>query len=258
MKTSKLEVVRVSKRYGSVEVLRDISFEVSSYEALGYVGKNGSGKSTTVKILLGLTQPTSGTVLFNGVDINADISAWRERIGYVPELPVVYPYLSAMEHLELVGRLRSLPEPLLQQKASDLIHLLSLWDFRDMPMAGYSKGMKQRVLIAAALLHNPDVLILDEPLSGLDSESTIIFKRLITALQKAGKCILCCSHTIAAVRDICTRVAVLNKGEITGTGNADEVQAQIHTMEQDSVARERRAEQAGERVAQNIIATIAG
>src|SRR6266481_7046664 len=136
---SQLKVQSISKSYGASTVLKNVSFEVNSHEALGYIGANGSGKSTTVRILLGLAEPSSGAIIFNGTDIYSNIAEWRSHLGYVPALPARYPYLSAMEHLELVGRLRSLPEPELQEKAEELIKLLSLWDSRHVPMAGFSK-----------------------------------------------------------------------------------------------------------------------
>jgi ABC-2 type transport system ATP-binding protein len=245
-KPALLKVENLSKCYGILPVLSNVSFELNRGEALGYIGANGSGKSTTVKMLLGLLEPTSGKILLDGHDIQHDLNAWRSRFGYVPELPVIYPFLSGMEHLMLVGRLRNLPEPPLQEQARALLDLLSLSDFCDAPMAEYSKGMKQRVLIAAAILHDPDVLILDEPLSGLDATSSQLLRALIVALRDSGKCILYCSHTIRSVEGISTKIALLRNGTLGTYGDtasvtsslvetevADEidVKSEVHSLE---------------------------
>lgn len=226
-----LKVENLSKTYGVLPVLSAVSFTLDRGEALGYIGANGSGKSTTVKTLLGLLEPTSGKILLDGEDIHEDLNAWRRRFGYVPELPVVYPFLSGLEHLMLVGRLRNLPEPPLEEKAKALLDLLSLADFRDAPMAEYSKGMKQRVLIAAAILHDPDVLILDEPLSGLDATSSQLLRALIVALRDSGKCILYCSHTIRSVDGICTKIALLRNGTLAAYGSAESVASSLASAE---------------------------
>ena len=163
-----LEIRGLTKQYRNVAVVDDVSFTVRPGEVTGYLGPNGSGKSTTVKMITTLLDPTRGQVLLDGRDIRSDLARFKQRLGYVPEEPILYSYLTGLEYLQLIGRLRRLPAERVERKANDLLELFSLGANRHAPIATYSKGMKQRVLISAALLHDPDVLILDEPLSGID------------------------------------------------------------------------------------------
>src|SRR5258705_1371742 len=182
-----LEVRGLTKYYRNVPVVDHVTFAVQPGEVTGYLGPNGSGKSTTVKMLTGLLEPTTGQVLLDGKDIRHDLNAYKKRLGYVPEEAHVYTYLSGLEYLQLIGRLRCLPEAVVTQKANELLRLFSLHPHRYVPISAYAKGMKQRVLLAAALLHDPDILILDEPLSGLDITSALLFKHLLGALAREGK-----------------------------------------------------------------------
>jgi ABC-2 type transport system ATP-binding protein len=187
---------------------------VESGQVAGYLGANGSGKSTTVKMLAGLVEPDQGRIYFDGIDARKDAIAFKRRLGYVPEEAYVYSALSGMEYLELVGRLHSIDERIIQKRASDLLSLLSLYRIGDAPLSSYSKGMKQRVLIASALLHNPDLLIFDEPLSGLDVSSAILFRNLLIELALQKKAVLYISHILEAVEKICAKVIVIYKGVI--------------------------------------------
>lgn len=209
-----LEIQNLSKRYRGIPAIENVSFRVGAGEVVGYLGPNGSGKSTTVKIITGMLQPSSGSVLFENRNIVEDRVAFRAAFGYVPEEAHVYTHLSGLEYLELVGRLRSMPERLIEWKANALLRLLSLEPWRYSPISSYSKGMKQRVLIAAALLHDPKLLIFDEPLSGLDVDSSRLFKDLLEELAAAGKAILYISHVLEIVERVCHRVIVIAKGRI--------------------------------------------
>src|SRR5271155_3384386 len=162
-----LEARALTKRYTTTTAVDDVSFTVKPYEVLGYLGPNGSGKSTTVNMITGLLEPTRGEVRFDGRSIQSQLIEYKRRLGYVPEQPHLYPHLSGREYLQLVGRLRGLPKKSLERKADDLLQLFSLGAARHSAIASYSKGMRQKVLISAALLHNPDILVFDEPLSGL-------------------------------------------------------------------------------------------
>src|ERR1700728_5095881 len=163
-----LQIDRLSRSYRGIPAIRDISFTVRPGEIVGFLGPNGAGKSTTVKIITGLLRPNDGRVLFEDQDIAKDMNAFRTCLGYVPEEAHLYSYLSGLEYLQLVGRLRGLGERLIEAKATGLLRLLNLESWQYSPVSSYSKGMRQRVLIAAALLHDPKLLIFDEPLSGLD------------------------------------------------------------------------------------------
>jgi len=211
---AKLELQKLTKRYRGVSVVNDVSFSVNSAEVTGYLGPNGSGKSTTVKMLTGLVEPSFGLILFNGADVRRDFIGFKRRIGYVPEEATVYPSLSALEYLELMGRLRGLSETDIARKASDLLQLFGLHTRRHSSLASYSKGMRQRVLISAALLHDPEILILDEPLSGLDVSSALLFKHLLTELADRNKIILYISHVLEVVEKVAAKVIIIYKGKI--------------------------------------------
>ena len=209
-----LEVTNLCKRYRGIPSIEDINFRIRAGEIVGYLGPNGSGKSTTVKIITGLLQPNEGSVLFEGKDIREDMVGFRNTLGYVPEEAHVYTYLSGLEYLQLVGRLRGLGERDIERKATQMLKLLGLESWRYSPISFYSKGMKQRVLIAAALMHNPKLLVFDEPLSGLDVVSARLFKDLLQELAGQGKAILYISHVLEVVEQVCDRVIVIAKGKI--------------------------------------------
>ena len=209
-----LEVTHLCKRYRGIPSIEDINFRVRAGEIVGYLGPNGSGKSTTVKIITGLLQPNEGSVLFEGKDIREDMAGFRSTLGYVPEEAHVYTYLSGLEYLQLVGRLRGLSESDIERKATQMLKLLGLESWRYSPISFYSKGMKQRVLIAAALMHDPKLLVFDEPLSGLDVVSARLFKDLLQELAAQGKAILYISHVLEVVEQVCDRVIVIAKGKI--------------------------------------------
>ena len=209
-----LELQNLSKSYRGIPAISNVNFQVNAGEVVGYLGANGSGKSTTVKIITGLLQPNEGRVLFQGRNIRDDLVGFRAALGYVPEEAHLYTYLSGMEYLQLVGRLRGLGERQIRIKAHRLLQLLGLESWRHSPISMYSKGMKQRVLIAAALMHDPQLLIFDEPLSGLDVLSSRLFKDLLLELTAAGKAVLYISHVLEVVEQICNRVVVIAKGKI--------------------------------------------
>ncbi len=209
-----IEVKGLSKYYRNVPVVNDVSVRIEPGQVSGYLGPNGSGKSTTVKMMTGLIEPSAGHVLLDGRDIRACLPEFRRRLGYVPEEAVLYSYLSGLEYLQLIGRLRGLAEREIDRKANDLLELFSLRPHRHQSISAYSKGMKQRVLIASALLHNPDVLILDEPLSGMDVTSAQLFQHLLRELAAEGKAILYISHVLEVVESVCEHVIVIHKGRI--------------------------------------------
>src|SRR5271163_3180645 len=218
-----LELQNLSKSYRGIPAISNVNFRVDAGEVVGYLGANGSGKSTTVKIITGLLQPNEGRVLFHGRNIRDDLVGFRGALGYVPEEAHLYTYLSGLEYLQLVGRLRGLRERQITIKAFRLLQLLGLESWRYSPISLYSKGMKQRVLIAAALMHNPQLLIFDEPLSGLDVVSARLFKDLLSALAAEGKAILYISHVLEVVEQICGRVIVIAEGKIRANAAPSEL-----------------------------------
>jgi ABC-2 type transport system ATP-binding protein len=218
-----LELQGLTKRYRGIPAILNVSFSVSAGEIVGYLGPNGSGKSTTVKIITGILQPNDGRVLFEGKDILNDLAAFRATFGYVPEEAHVYTYLTGLEYLQLVGRLRGMGERLIELKANELLKLLALESWRHSPISLYSKGMKQRVLIAAALMHDPKLLVFDEPLSGLDVVTARLFKDLLQELAAQGKAILYISHVLEVVEQICNRVIVISRGRIVADAAPSEL-----------------------------------
>jgi ABC-2 type transport system ATP-binding protein len=218
-----LELCHVSKSYRAIPAVQDVSFTLREGEVIGYLGPNGSGKSTTVKMVIGMTKPTKGKVLFRGRDIHDDLAGFRAQLGYVPEEAQVYTHLSGMEYLELVGRLRGMSDGLIERKGRMLLELLSLEKALHSPLSEYSKGMKQRVLLAAALLHDPQLLVFDEPLSGLDAMSARLFKDLLLLLAREGKAILYISHVLEVVERVCDRVIVLSKGRVVADASPQEL-----------------------------------
>lgn len=215
------------KFYGSVPAVQNISFTLGPGQVLGYLGPNGSGKSTTVKMLTGLLEPTDGEVTHNGQNIQKDLVAYRKRLGYVPEEANLYPYLTGYEYLEMVGTLRAMPESRRDVRINSLLELFSLWPHRHVTLGSYSKGMRQRILLIAAIMDNPDLLILDEPLSGLDVTSVLIIKDLIQALSARGKSIFYCSHILEVVEKVCSHLIVLRKGQVIANGATGDVRESI-------------------------------
>jgi ABC-2 type transport system ATP-binding protein len=222
-----VEARGLSKFYGSALAVQDISFCLKPGEVLGYLGPNGSGKSTTVKMLTGLLEPTRGQVVYEGRDIHKNLPSYRKRLGYVPEEANLYPYLTGEEYLEMVASLRAMPEARSRKTIDSLLQLFSLWPHRQVALGSYSKGMRQRILLISALIDNPDVLILDEPLSGLDVTSALIIKNLIQALSARGKAIFYCSHVLEVVEKVCSHLIILRKGHVIAHGATDEVREQI-------------------------------
>lgn len=209
-----LKAQKLTKRYGGLLALSDASFEVRPGEIVGYLGPNGSGKSTTVNIVTGLLEPSSGTVSLNGVTLDDDPVEYKRQIGYVPEEPYLYTHLTAAEYLRLVGRLRALPDDVLEQRIVSLLELLQLQDSRYKTMRAFSKGMRQRVLFAAALLHNPELLVLDEPFSGLDVNAGLLFRTLLKLMADEGRMVLFSTHRFDMVEKLCSRVVMLSNGHV--------------------------------------------
>jgi ABC-2 type transport system ATP-binding protein len=221
-----LQARHLFKRFHGVTAVNDVSFEVRPGEVVGYLGPNGSGKSTTAKMLTGLVETSSGAILFDGGDISHDPVGFRRRLGYVPEEPNLYTFQSAIEYLELVGRLRELPPGELDKKINALLELFGLTHAANQDIGTFSKGMKQKVMIIAALLHDPDVLILDEPDSGLDVIATLVLRHLLTALARRGKAVLYSSHVLELVEKACDRVIVIHRGAVV----ADDTVANLRTL----------------------------
>jgi ABC-2 type transport system ATP-binding protein len=209
-----LEARELTKCYSSIPAVKDVTFRIEPGQILGYLGPNGSGKSTTVKMLTGLLEPTRGQVLYQGRSVRTDLVAYKRRLGYIPEEANLYPHLTGYEYLELVGLLRGMDEKLLERKIETFLSLFGLFSQRHTPAAAYSKGMRQKLLISAALLHDPDILILDEPEAGLDVTTSLVLRKLIARLAGEGKVVLYSSHVLEVVEKVCSHVLLLHKGNV--------------------------------------------
>lgn len=212
------------KRFFGHAVVNDVSFELRRGEVVGYLGPNGSGKSTTAKMVTGILDPSAGTVFFDDQNIAHDPIRFRQRLGYVPEEPILYTFQSAVEYLQLVGQLRELPASLLTRKIGALLELFGLSHAANQDIGSFSKGMKQRVMLIAALLHDPDVFVLDEPDSGLDVTTTLVLRQLVRGLARRGKAILYSSHVLELVEKACDRVLVIHQGRVVADDTVEALQ----------------------------------
>ena len=218
-----LEAQHLEKRFYGHAAVADVSFVLRPGEILGYLGPNGSGKSVTLKMLTGLIEPTRGKVVYSGTDVTGGNVEFRRKFGYVPEEPHLYPFLSGREYLELVAGLRDLPASLMRPKIDALLERFGLGEDAEQSISAYSKGMKQKTLLIAALLHDPDLVILDEPESGLDVGSILLVRDLLRLLAARGKAVLYSSHVIDSVERLCTRVIVLGGGRVIVDGSVESI-----------------------------------
>ena len=216
-----LELRNVYKRFSGIPAIDDVSFVARAGEVTGYLGPNGSGKSTTMKMITGLIEVSGGTILFEGKPIRDDLITYKQRMGYVPEEPYLYNHLTGHEYLTMVAQLRNLQAKQSAEKIDGLLRLLTLYDDRHASISSYSKGMRQKVLLAAALLHNPDLVLLDEPFSGLDVGSALILRGLIQELAARGKVVLFSSHELETVERICSHIVILHHGKIVANDSIE-------------------------------------
>ena len=253
-----LEARGLTKFYGHVAAVRQVSFAIKPGEILGYLGPNGAGKSTTVKMLTGLIEPTQGQIFYQGRTVYDDFVGFQRRLGYVPEEPYLYPHLSGREYLQLVGRLRGMPRAILEWKMDRFLHLFQLWDDRFTPLASYSKGMRQKILLSAALLHDPEVLILDEPFSGLDVTSALMLRRLLRALSEQGKILLYSSHVLEVVEKVCSTVLILRNGEVVAYDSIRNLQELMQQPSLEGVFAQLANVDDGDTVASGIVEAMKG
>lgn len=220
-----LELRKVSKRFSGIAAVDDVSFTARPGEVTGYLGPNGSGKSTTMKMITGLLEMSAGSIHFAGAPIHQDLIAYKQRMGYVPEEPHLYLHLSGLEYLTMVGQLRDLPTRETTGRIDGLLRLFSLHGDRHVAISSYSKGMRQKVLLSAALLHNPDLLLLDEPFSGLDVATGLVLRSLIQELARRGKVILFSSHELETVERVCSHVVILHRGRIVADDSIESLRS---------------------------------
>lgn len=214
-----LAVEGLHLRYGEKVAVHKVSFRVERGQVLGLLGPNGAGKSTTLKAVVGLKRPTRGTITLAGVDAVADPVGARRKLGYLPELPALYEALTPREHLLLFGRLHGLDDALVLRRIEALLELLKIREVIDAPISTFSKGMRQKVLISAALLHDPEVVIFDEPLSGLDAETAGLVKALLQEMKRREKAVIYTSHILDVVERVADSMVVLHQGRVVASGD---------------------------------------
>jgi len=223
--------------YGSTEILHGLTFSVPSGQVTGLLGPNGAGKSTTLRMLIGLLQPSAGTVEVAGWTLPSQSFDVKQIVGYVPEAATLYETLTAQEFLELCGGLHDVDETLLRRRIDAFLEVFDLSDSRHQRLGAYSKGMRQKVMLASALLHDPSVVILDEPLTGLDTDSAALIKNLLTSLAAEGKTVLYSSHVLEVVERVCASVLILHNGVVMAAGAPEDLMAQANARSLEEVFR---------------------
>lgn len=213
----------LEKNFGTKEVLKGINLDVEKGQIIGYIGPNGAGKSTTVKIMLGLINEYVGEIKIFGEDISSGNVEYKKKIGYVPEVAEIYDSLTGREYLTFIGELYGLDYDVADEKAKKLMKLFNLEKVYDSRISSYSKGMRQKVVIISSLLNNPDILFLDEPLSGMDANSVMVFKEVLAELASQGKTIFYSSHIMEVVEKISNRIILINDGKIVADGSFDKL-----------------------------------
>ncbi len=216
---SVIQLSDVKKLYAYNYVLKGITLNITAGQIVGYIGPNGAGKSTTIKILTGIINDFEGEAIVLGMDLRKDPVEIKQKIGYIPEQAALYEVLTAIEYLQFVGKLYQLEDGVIERKSWELLRLFELEDKANARMNSYSKGMKQKVLLISGLIHNPEIIFLDEPLSGLDANAVILVKEILSQLKQSGKTIFYSSHIMDVVEKISDRIIIINKGEIIADGD---------------------------------------
>lgn len=253
-----IKITDLSMKYDNNPVLNNINLEVKAGEIIGYIGPNGAGKSTTVKIMLGLVTGYTGKVEIFGEDISLGNVDYKRRIGYVPEVADLYDSLTAREYLTFIGSLYGLSDNDVDVKAKELLKLFDIQDVYDQRINTFSKGMRQKVVIISSLLHNPDLLFLDEPLSGLDANTVMVVKELLSLFSEKGKTIFYSSHIMEVVEKISNRIILINKGQIVADGSFETLKDQVHGSTLEQIFNELTGFNQHEEIAKNILSVIEG
>lgn len=220
-----IELKQLTRCFGGLVAVDHVSLLIPEGQICGYLGPNGAGKTTTVKMLTGMIRPTEGTATVGGYDIREESLEVKRRIGYVPETGALYQSLTPFEYLQFVGRLYGMDDLDIVRRIDEFGHVFQMGDHIHQRMTGFSKGMKQKVLIESALIHNPQVIFLDEPLSGLDANTALLLKTLLRHLADDKKTIFYCSHILEVVENLCDRVVIIDKGQIVADGSVAELKS---------------------------------
>ncbi|MBN2536492.1 MAG: ABC transporter ATP-binding protein [Spirochaetales bacterium] len=218
-----IEIIEFTRRFGSFTAIENMNLQIRNGIVFGLLGPNGAGKTTTVKTITGAIKPSSGKILINGKDVVQSSIKAKQITGYVPENPSLFNNLTGKEYLTLLGNLYHIAEKVLEEKIDRILTQFELYEKRNEQILSYSKGMTQKLVIASAILHNPEVLILDEPLTGLDAKSSAILKEIIRSFARQGKTVLFSSHILDIVEKLCDEIAILFKGCLLATGTSRDI-----------------------------------
>ena len=251
-----LEARELTKRYSALTAVRDVSFSIRPGEILGVLGPNGAGKSTIVKMITGLLDPTRGAVLFHGERIDGQLARYKQSLGYVPEAPELYGFLTGWEYLDLVATLRGMDRRRFRDKASTLLKALTLYPNRDLPIGSYSKGMRQRIVLISALMHDPELLLLDEPFSGLDVTSAMVLRHVIAGLAAEGKAVFFSSPVLEQVDKLCTHLVVLKGGSVVASGTMREMNEGFAGLGLEAGFMQLTEQVDADRIAQEIVSSV--
>lgn len=228
-----IQIQNLHKAYLDKAVLKGINLDVYPGQIIGYIGPNGAGKSTTVKVITGIIPEYEGTVMVKGLRLADNTLEIKKHIGYIPELAEMYDMLTPAEYLHFVGKLHHLDDVIIEERSMSMLRSFGLLENQHQRMDSFSKGMRQKVLIIAGLLHNPDIVVLDEPLSGLDANSVIMVKELLQALKQEGKTIFYCSHMMDVVEKVSDRIVLIHEGRIIADGTIESLRSHAgETLEQ--------------------------
>jgi len=225
----------LSKRYGSKLALDNLDLDVSEGELFCFLGPNGAGKTTTIKLLTGLLHPTAGSVSICGIDIQTHPTAAKQVIGYIPDTPFLYEKLTGREFLSFVASLYNQTDGVVDKKMADLVDLFGIEDIIDQLIDGYSHGMRQKLCFCAALIHNPRVIIVDEPWVGLDPKSIKLVKKHLREKTREGMTVFMSTHTLSIAEEISDRIAIINEGKLVAMGTVDEIKSRSHNEQFEDV-----------------------
>jgi ABC-2 type transport system ATP-binding protein len=220
-----ISTTNLIKRYGDKAAVNNVSFDVYRGEVFGFLGPNGAGKTTTIKMIVGLLRPTSGSVRVAGHDVQSEAIQAKAASGYVPDTPNLYPKLSGRELLRFVGDLYEVDRPTVERRIDEFMKLFELEQAADDAIDSYSHGMQQKTALAAALMHDPQVLVLDEPTVGLDPRSARLIKDLLRQMADRGSAIFLSTHILEIAERMCDRIGIINKGELIAIGSMDELRS---------------------------------
>lgn len=220
---SAINLKGVQKKYGEFEALKSIDLDIYPGEFFGFLGPNGAGKTTLIRIITGIIKPSAGIIKIGGFDLISEPEKAKIKMGYIPDRPYLYEKLTPVEYFEFVGTLYSIPQSEILQRGEEMLKLFSLWDWRGELIESYSHGMKQKVAMCSSLLHDPDIIVVDEPMIGLDPKSVRLVKDFFKKLVNRGKTVFLTTHTLSVAEDLCSRIAIINHGSVVALGSMDEL-----------------------------------